>query len=115
MSFSKLTCVLFLSILMSFCDLFGQESSGDYNFVPVDDNLTQSAITSIFKDSEGFIWIATYGDGLLKYNSIDFKTYSQEQNSEEGSLNSSVVHTTYQDSQKNIWVGTEIGLNLYNS
>ena len=115
MSFSKLTCVLFLSILMSFCDLFGQESSGDYNFVPVDDNLTQSAITSIFKDSEGFIWIATYGDGLLKYNSINFKTYSQEQNSEEGSLNSSVVHTTYQDSQKNIWVGTEIGLNLYNS
>ena len=112
MSSSKLTYTFFLFLLFS--SIIGQENQNSYNFVPIDDGFTQSAITSILKDSEGFIWIGTYSDGLFKYNSIDFKSYKQELNSKKGSLNSSIVYSTFQDSQNNIWVGTELGLNLYN-
>ena len=69
---------------------------------------------AILKDNEGFTWIGTNSDGLFKYNSIDFKSYKQELNSNKASLNSSIVYSTFQDSNYNIWVGTELGLNLYN-
>ncbi|MDG2151369.1 MAG: hypothetical protein P8K12_03955, partial [Polaribacter sp.] len=75
MSSSKLlhTFVLFLF----FSSVIGQENQNEYNFVAIDDGFTQSAITSIIKDNEGFTWIGTYSDGLFKYNSIDFKSYKQ--------------------------------------
>jgi len=112
MSSVKYTYTFFL--FLYFSSIIGQENQNEYNFVPIDDGFTQSAITSILKDNEGFTWIGTYSDGLFKYNSIDFKSYKQELNSKEGSLNSSIVYSTFQDSQNNIWVGTELGLNLYN-
>jgi ligand-binding sensor domain-containing protein len=64
---------------------------------------------------EGFIWITTYGDGIVRYNSVDFKSYNQGQNTDKRSLSSSIVFSIFQDSQKNIWAGTELGLNIYNN
>ena len=112
MSSSKLVHTFFLFLFFS--SIIGQENQNEYNFVAIDDGFTQSAITSIIKDNEGFTWIGTYSDGLFKYNSIDFKSYKQELNSKKGSLNSSIVYSTFQDYQYNIWVGTELGLNVYN-
>ena len=59
---------------MFFNSIIGQENQNEYNFVPIDDGFTQSAITSILKDNEGFTWIGTYSDGLFKYNSISLKS-----------------------------------------
>lgn len=85
-------------------EVFVKSNLNDVKFIPIKDDFTQSGITSIYKDSDGFIWISTYGDGLFRYNGIHFKKYL---------LQTPVVHTTYQDSQGNIWIGTEIGLYLY--
>jgi len=112
MIFKKLSHTIFFFFI--FQSLIAQESSTTYNFVPISDDFTQSAITSILKDKDGFTWISTYGDGLFKYNSIDFKSFKHNLDPKKNSLNSSIVHTTYQDSENNIWVGTEAGLNLYN-
>ena len=49
----------------------------------------------------------------LGYNSLDFKNYKKESRSNENSLNSSFVHTLYQDENNNIWAGTQKGLNVY--
>ena len=103
------------SLIFAFNSLFGQSNANEYNFVSINEDITQSAITSIYKDAEGFIWITTYGDGIVRYNSVDFKSYNQGQNSDKKSLNSSIVFSIFQDSQKNIWVGTELGLNIYNN
>ena len=112
MIITKLKHTFFLFLIFS--SIIGQENQNEYNFVPINDGFTQSAITTILKDSEGFTWIGTNSDGLFKYNSTDFKSYKQELNSKKASLNSSIVYTTFQDSKYNIWVGTELGLNLYN-
>ena len=115
MNLRKFISLLSFSSILVFNSLFGQSNSNEYNFVSINEDITQSAITSIYKDSEGFIWITTYGDGIVKYNSVDFKSYNQGQNSDKKSLNSSIVFSIFQDSQKNIWVGTELGLNIYNN
>ena len=58
-----------------------------YNFTSIKDGFTQRAITSIFKDADGYLWISTYGDGLFRYNGLDFKNYKQERNAYSGVLN----------------------------
>ena len=91
---------MFFCLSFIFCSIFGQEISNNNNFIPIKDDFTQSGITSINKDSDGFVWITTYGDGLFRYNGINFKKYA---------LKTPVVHTTFQDSQGNIWIGTNGG------
>ena len=81
--------------------------------VTVNEDITQYGITSIYKDNDGFMWIGTFGDGLYRYNSIEFKNYNKEFSSKIESLNSSIVHTIYEEKNR-IWVGTDQGLNYYN-
>ena len=103
-------------LFFSFTNLgFSQEILNYNNFVTINEDLTNQGITSIFKDNDGYVWIGTYGDGLFKYNSINFKNYKQQWNSKGSSLNSSIIHSILQDKQNKIWVGTQNGLNLYNS
>ena len=106
MNLRKFIFLLSFSLIFAFNSLFGQSNANEYNFVSINEDITQSAITSIYKDAEGFIWITTYGDGIVRYNSVDFKSYNQGQNSDKKSLNSSIVFSIFHDSQKNIW---EIG------
>ncbi|MDA8763784.1 response regulator [Flavobacteriaceae bacterium] len=91
----------------------GQEQFSDQSFVIIEEEITQYGITSIIKDEDGFLWIGSNGDGLFRYNSIEFKNYKKEYNLEDVSLNSSIVYSILQDQKKRIWVGTEQGINLY--
>ncbi|MGO4920984.1 two-component regulator propeller domain-containing protein [Maribacter spongiicola] len=83
-----------------------------YSFVTIDDGIPKSAITKIIQDKEGLIWIATYGEGLLKYNGTDLKKYKHD-DSDSSSINNSIVNTLFIDSNDNIWVGSNEGLNKY--
>ena len=114
MNYCKITYFLLISFLSFYQPLIGQKKSSDYNFTSIEDGFTQRAITSIYKDADGYLWISTYGDGLFRYNGLDFKNYKKERNAKENSLNSSIVYSALQDVQKNIWVGSELGLNFYN-
>jgi signal transduction histidine kinase/ligand-binding sensor domain-containing protein/DNA-binding response OmpR family regulator len=90
----------------------GQNTANKYKFVTIDDRIPKSAITRIVQDKEGLIWIATYGEGLYKYNGTDLKAYKHNVN-DSSSINSSIVNTIFLDSNQNIWVGTDEGLNIY--
>jgi len=114
MTIHKLKYTLFLITYYVSCFVYSQEINSPYNFVPIDEDLTQRAITAIVKDNENYMWIGTYGGGLFRYNSNDFKNYKQEWNSKEYSLNSSIIRSLLVDKQNLVWVGSENGLNLYN-
>ena len=79
-------------------------------FTP-DDGLSNSHITEIYQDSQGYIWIATE-NGLNKFNGYSFTTFS-EQPDDSTSLKGNYVYTIYEDSHGNFWVGTTRGLFRY--
>lgn len=115
MKFLKTLTYILTIFFFSFFELsFSQEILDDNNFVTIGEDITQRAITVFLKDDEEHLWIGTYGDGLFKYNSIEFKNYKRELNSYENSLNGSIIFSILQDKQKSIWVGTQKGINLYN-
>ncbi len=89
-------------------------------------SLSENSISAICEDSYGYLWVGTWGNGLnrsLKNNNNDklkFKYYTYEQNSSriqgnlQNGISNNIIQAIYEDSDKNIWIGTGGGLNLYN-
>jgi len=93
--------------------IFSNHGQNNYDFIPLGDEITQSTISTIIKDKNGMLWLGSSGEGVYKYNSLDFKNYKKESISNNNSLNSSFIHTLFQDEKNNIWAGTQEGLNVF--
>lgn len=107
-----LKSIFFLSGLFFSIVLKAQSVEQNLSFFTRDNDVIQNAVTSMFQDDLNQIWFTTYGDGVIKHNSSEFKSY-KFQSDESNSLNSSIVYTAIQDGNKRIWAGTEVGLNKY--
>ncbi|WP_281560644.1 hybrid sensor histidine kinase/response regulator transcription factor [Thalassomonas sp. RHCl1] len=72
-------------------------------------------VWSLFTDNEENLWIGTLGGGLYRFSptSGELKQY-QHNEKNAGSLSHNLVRAITQDSQGNIWVATDNGLNVLN-
>jgi signal transduction histidine kinase/ligand-binding sensor domain-containing protein/CheY-like chemotaxis protein/AraC-like DNA-binding protein len=100
-----------LSIVLIFL-LFQAGHSLPGKFFSSDLDLSNSMITKIAQDGDGFIWIATE-DGLNRFDGLNFRIYRHVPNSG-FSLTSNFVRTLHVDRRGRLWVGCINGLLLYN-
>ncbi|EKF55636.1 histidine kinase [Galbibacter marinus] len=98
--------------LLLFWQLPAQNSDDKIQFVSIMEDLPKVGVYSINQDDYGFMWLATNGAGLYRYDGLEYNSYRHRLN-DSTSLNSSMVFSTYLDSKHRLWVGTEQGLNLY--
>lgn len=77
-------------------------------------SLSSNTILSIFKDSNGVIWVGTVSGGLNQYdkNNDTFINYISDRNNP-NSISSNTVNCIYEDSLNNLWIGTQNGLNKF--
>ena len=79
-------------------------------------SISDNRVYNIFKDSNGELWIGTYGGGLNKMNTeegsfINYKNNQKKPNT----LSDDKVLVSYEDSKKTMWIGTSGGgLNKFN-
>ncbi|TAF34668.1 MAG: hypothetical protein EAZ57_02825 [Cytophagales bacterium] len=71
-------------------------------------SFTKEFIIDLHKDREDNLWVGTYREGLFKIRRSPFVCY---QNSD--GLVNNVVNAIYEDSQKNLWIGTDGGLSRF--
>jgi signal transduction histidine kinase/ligand-binding sensor domain-containing protein len=79
-------------------------------------------LAAVYQDHSGLIWIGTRGNGLYSYlkGSGKFKSYPYEKNNpgmryNGKKLDNDAVLSIYEDKQRVIWVGTNLGgLNRFN-
>lgn len=74
--------------------------------------LSQSSITNIIQDKEGFIWVAT-DDGLERYDGESF-THYRHNISDAHSIADNFIRKVFIDKSNTLWVGTDNGLSRYN-
>ena len=74
--------------------------------------LPNSKINHICQDSQGFIWISTE-NGLARFDGLDFLNFRFERGKADA-IASDLVLTVFEDSRQVIWVGTSMGLQIYN-
>ena len=76
-------------------------------------NIVGNTKTIVFKDSENQIWIGSWGEGLHRFNGAaqNFINYLPDANNPY-SLGNAIVFALTEDNDKNLWVGTELGLDV---
>lgn len=102
--FSK---IVFLILVFASSNLFAQL----YNFKTYNtkNGLGNSSINAIYQSNEGYIWFATQGGGLSRFDGKTFKNFTKEDG-----LISNDITAVYEDDQHNIWIGSIEGLTKFN-
>jgi len=77
------------------------------------EGLSNSAILSICRDSEGFLWFGSV-DGLNVYNGVDIHIFKPNVNTP-GSPSGNLIEEVKEGEDGIIWINTNHGLNRYNT
>ena len=82
-----------------------------YQHDPSDrESLSDDAITAIYQDREGVLWIGTYIGGLNVFDPQK-ETFAHYQNipGDPHSLSSNAIRSIFQDQEGVLWIGTQSG------
>jgi len=103
----RLVFVVFFSGAVTISPLWAQQFSlRQYTAV---DGLPQSQVNMMVEDKEGYLWIATNGGGLARFDGNEFKVYTTRDG-----LSSNIVQYLKLDSKQNLWIINPIGITRYN-
>ncbi|MBN2011865.1 response regulator [candidate division KSB1 bacterium] len=102
----------FVLLCVFTANVYPQYKSLQLDHLTTDNGLSQSTITCICQDNQGFMWFGTY-DGLNKYDGYKFTIYRHLPD-DSSSLSDNVIWAILEDNNGDLWIGTRDGLNLYN-
>lgn len=101
--------LILIPILLFCCVVSGQQKLLKFENYTKDEGLLHSYILSIFQDSDGYIWVGSYG-GLNRFDGSNFTGYS---NRTEIKTPTNVIHDIHESPKTNgkmLWFGTDKGL-----
>ncbi|MBU0763511.1 MAG: PAS domain-containing protein, partial [Bacteroidetes bacterium] len=96
------------AIVIQKAEVHSQEYFDQYS---IEEGLSQTLITGILQDNDGFIWIATQ-DGLNRFDGKTFRKFFNIPD-DSTSLSFSLIYAIAQDEKGDLWIGTRNGLNRY--
>ena len=106
----------FLPAILSFLLMFPSAGHTNpiyhYKQIGIEQGLSQSTVTALFRDSRGLLWIGTRS-GLNRFDKSEIRTFYLEPGND-NSLPGNTVYTIAEDIRSNIWIGTNNGLTVYN-
>ncbi|MGJ8745695.1 hybrid sensor histidine kinase/response regulator transcription factor [Polaribacter sp.] len=104
---------IFLLTFLSTINFYSQEKKIEYTKkITISDGLAHNGVTSVLKDSRGFLWIGTY-EGINKYDG--YKTVTFKNTIDTDILTSNRVRSIVEDAKNNLWIGTDQGITIYKS
>jgi len=92
--------------------MFALNASYQISSLTVDDGLSSNSIQTIYKDSDGLLWIGTT-DGLNVYDGEKFFIFKHNPK-DSNSISDNIINCILEDYLGNIWIGTNFGLNKFN-
>jgi ligand-binding sensor domain-containing protein len=101
---------LFQALLFSVSAFCTDVSSIKFEYLTVDDGLSQGTIEDILQDKQGMMWFATR-DGLNRYDGQKFTVFRNNTN-DPNSLASNWILSLAIDRNEKLWIGSG-GLNVY--
>lgn len=93
--------------LLLFCFNIFPQGYISFNHLTVEDGLSQSSVTCIFQDKQGFMWFGTQ-DGLNRYDGYNFKVFKNEPG-DSTSISDNFIFSIYEDKTGNLYFETQSG------
>lgn len=112
---SILALLLLIGISLIPKSTSAQNSDLNFDYLSIEDGLSQTAVNCIIQDREGYMWFGTQS-GLNKYNgsaSYPFEIFQHDLH-DTNSLSNNWIFDIAEDKIGNLWVGTLDGLNKLN-
>lgn len=97
--------IIFLTLSFSL-QVYGQHFN--FKHYGQKQGLANSSVKCIFQDSYGYIWFATQGGGISRFDGKGFTSYTKQ----DGLVGNDITWIT-EDADHNIWVGTVDGASMY--
>ena len=88
-----------------------QELPLKFTYLSLEQGLSQSSVSCIYKDSRGFMWFGTE-DGLNKYDGQKFTVYRPKPD-DNTSISSGNISAIVEQEDGHLWIGTANGLNHF--
>lgn len=106
---TRVTVVLVLLILtqVSYAGPFRSEHIS--SVLSMEQGLPSDFVDDLYRDSDGFLWIATSGAGLCRYDGYDVLLYST---ATADPLKSNFVRNVVEDGFNRLWIASEGGLDI---
>lgn len=103
---------LFFVILSAQAENVIRNWSERYNIthLTVDDGLPHNLVDDLLKDSQGFLWVATRGEGLVRYDGYEFMTFNM--GSSLTKLRSNFIQKLVEDNFCRLWVVSDAGIDI---
>lgn len=104
--------LVWICVLLHILPAFPQNRGGNYLFthLTMDDGLPKNYVEDLMKDSRGFLWVSTGGDGVTRYDGYDFITFNAF--SGETRLKNNFIVKFCEDHFGRIWMAGEQGLDI---
>ncbi len=83
-----------------------------FDRLSTEDGLSQSAVTTIAQDQQGFIWIGTQ-EGINRYDGYKFESF-YHLNEDPTSVSHNSIRDILPDSSGRIWIATDHGVDRFN-
>lgn len=96
--------VLFIS---GFHLAIAQDEPVQFRHITTNNGLSQSTVTAIIQDEDGFMWFGTH-EGLNRYDGKSLKVYRNDPKNPR-SLKHNFIHTIFKDRNGDLWIGTDQG------
>ncbi len=106
---SKLLSVIMAGLLFPVALLC--QSPYKVYYYTTEDGLPQNTITSIIKDSRGFLWFGT-PNGLCRFDGYQVKVHKSVSTGK--GLSHNTINSLFEDDAGNIWIGSSKGLLYFN-
>ena len=104
---------LFLFLIIFSCrPLFAQKVIGRFEYLTIEQGLSQSSVRCIIQDRQGFLWFGTES-GLNRYDGYRFIVFKQNPDNRK-SISNNMINDLALDTKGGFWIATENGLNVYN-
>jgi signal transduction histidine kinase/ligand-binding sensor domain-containing protein/DNA-binding NarL/FixJ family response regulator len=108
---AKMALLIFLIILGGSSNISAQPYSFNFKHLTVDEGLSHTDANDIAQDNRGYIWVATYF-GLDRFDGYTINKYYNNNHPIKNAYKNR-IRFVYPDSDGNIWLGTEDGLQYF--
>ena len=104
-------CSLYICIVLG-AENVARNWTERYNIthLTIDDGLPHNFVDDLLKDSRGFLWIATRGEGLARYDGYEFIPFNM--GTMDAKLNSNFIHQLSEDNFQRLWIASEVGIDI---
>ena len=107
----KTICVVFLFVVLCCTNIYSKNNFYKFSHLTTENGLSSNNVTTIFKDSRGFMWFGT-SDGLNKFDGHKITIYKHDPD-DSLSISNNNINKIIEEKDVRLWIGTQNDINVY--